>query len=769
MASGKGRIDMKWFKRKAKSIVSKTVLATLAISLTALILVSVFMFIWFRKEMIKDYRQLTKTTMENVDSAFSRIIDDAKNVTAEWFSTAGGTVMRLDPDADFLDYMSFVNNVKSVMLGSSYMQSFGIINKNKEVSLYLATGSSKPDGLEPVLAKQVIDNGSKNKPFVWSIKKQYTESETVSLLTIPISESVFDSEYYSGTTVLNIDLEELKKSLLSEKSNGDFKLMILNSDGIVVCHTDDSEIGKNYSDKEWVKKVFASNTSFEMKDEGQRWDFLSQSCGIDGYFIVAQSDYIARNLNINYIIYILVLVVIVAATLMIVMQLLVSRRIFEPLTQMVGSLKNTHQVGELETEENEGTDEIAFLKQFYQGLSNNMEALSLKKKQDFIVKNMLLGSHQEEISAMLLQSGVIYYNTPYVLAVVYVEGTDKQSNYSMQEYDMLRNMVSGIYTSVLSEYGKCTCLEMGLCRLLLVISRNVALIQNDNSLFDFMEKAEASVKKLASVRSFCVRTQLLRDDGSHCVENVKVLEGALRTRLILGCTETVILPSDCPDDSTIDSQNILGMVKEHDKQGYINTFEEWLHTCEYMQYEEFVEKLKQLAAQTLRASKTDLIELEKMADKIIDRDGLDAWIEQLYSRAADRTSRIGSRSSTAMMELSIDYIRNHYDDPNLSVNLLADQLNISTAYFGKLFTDFTGTKTLDYILKVRMEQARVLLLSEPSHSIAQISTEVGYSNSTYFTTTFKKYYGFTPSRFRDLMLSAETSQEEEKVSDGISR
>lgn len=112
---------------------------------------------------------------------------------------------------------------------------------------------------------------------------------------------------------------------------------------------------------------------------------------------------------------------------------------------------------------------------------------------------------------------------------------------------------------------------------------------NDNSLFDFMEKAEASVKKLASVRSFCVRTQLLRDDGSHCVENVKVLEGALRTRLILGCTETVILPSDCPDDSTIDSQNILGIVKEHDKQGYINTFEEWLHTCEYMQYEEFVE------------------------------------------------------------------------------------------------------------------------------------------------------------------------------------
>lgn len=760
---------MKWFKRKTKSIVSKTVLATLAISLTALILVSVFMFMWFRKEMIKDYRQLTKTTMENVDSAFSRIIDDAKNVTAEWFSTAGGTVMRLDPDADFLDYMSFVNNVKSVMLGSSYMQSFGIINKNKEVSLYLATGSSRPDGLEPVLVKQVIDNGSKNKPFVWSIKKQYTESEMVSLLTIPISESVFDSEYYSGTTVLNIDLEELKKSILSEKSNGDFKLMILNSDGIVVCHTDDSEIGKNYSDKAWVKKVFESNTSFEMKDEGQRWDFLSQSCGIDGYFIVAQSDYIARNLNINYIIYILVLVVIAAATLMIVMQLLVSRRIFEPLTQMVGNLKNTRVVDDAPvTVENEieSTDEIAFLKQFYQGLSSNMEALSLKKKQDFIVKNMLLGSHQEEISAMLLQNGAIYYNTPYALALVYVEGVDKQTGYSMQEYDMLRNMVSGIYTSVLSEYGKCSCFEMGLCRLLFVVSRSVVATQNNIMLSTLFNTAEASVKKLASVRSLCVMTQLLRDDGTRCVENVKLLENSLKTRLVLGCTETVILPIECQQVNVPDSQNVLDNIKDHDKQGYINAFEDWLKVFENVQYPVFIENLKQLSAQALRASKTELVELERMADEISDRDGLDTWAEQLYSKVADKTGRVGSRSSAIMMESSIDYIRNHYDDPNLSVNLLADRLSISTAYFGKLFLDFTGIKTLDYILKIRMERARELLISEPNHSIAQISAEVGYSNSTYFTTTFKKYYGFTPSRFRDLTQSVETSQEISKEKSG---
>ena len=84
-----------------------------------------------------------------------------------------------------------------------------------------------------------------------------------------------------------------------------------------------------------------------------------------------------------------------------------------------------------------------------------------------------------------------------------------------------------------------------------------------------------------------------------------------------------------------------------------------------------------------------------------------------------------------------------------NVNLLADKLNISAAYFGKLFTEFTGSRTLDYILKVRMEKARDLLLSEADKDISQIADAVGYNNSTYFTTAFKKFYGVTPSRFRD--------------------
>ncbi|MDO4294216.1 MAG: helix-turn-helix transcriptional regulator [Eubacteriales bacterium] len=74
---------------------------------------------------------------------------------------------------------------------------------------------------------------------------------------------------------------------------------------------------------------------------------------------------------------------------------------------------------------------------------------------------------------------------------------------------------------------------------------------------------------------------------------------------------------------------------------------------------------------------------------------------------------------------------------------------MSASYFGKLFTEFTGSKMLDYLLKVRMEKAQELLVAEMDRDIAQIAEMVGYGNSAYFTTAFKKYTGFTPSRYRE--------------------
>ena len=101
------------------------------------------------------------------------------------------------------------------------------------------------------------------------------------------------------------------------------------------------------------------------------------------------------------------------------------------------------------------------------------------------------------------------------------------------------------------------------------------------------------------------------------------------------------------------------------------------------------------------------------------------------------------------MERAMDYIRKHYDNADLNVNMLADILGISAAYFGKLFKEFAGCSMVEYLKKVRMEKAYQTLLSSPEKSVAQVAKESGFGNPTYFATLFKKQYGVSPSKLKE--------------------
>ena len=745
---------MGWIQKKTKSLFSKTVLAALTVSLTVLILVAVIMFSWFRTKMVDGYRQLTQTVIGNMDSAFSRDISDAKNLTAEWFSSADGACMRLDPNADFLNHMSFVNKVLNAMTGYSYMQSFCIINREHETALLLSSNVSHPDHLEDYIVEQVTRSGEKNKPFIWKVKKQYTENETIALLSIPISESLITSDQYTGTAVLSIDLQQLRKSLFADFSDDGFRLMILDENGVVVSHDNPELIGEDWSDKVWVHRILNGETQFELKDKEGRWEFMAQSAKVNGYYIVAQSEYVARILNINYTFYILILVVTIAAITIILMMLLVSRRIFEPFTEMVGNLRRSSAANELKESKGEKdeaeADEIAFLNGFYQGISGHLEVMKEKKEHDFIIKNLLLGNQQQEIAAMLHEKGIIYRNVPYSMVLVFVENRDSAETYNMQEYDMLRTMVSGIYSSVLEEYGPCSCFELGLRRMLFFVSRKTGEEQKEKTLKELVANAELSVRRLSAVQSYCLISELLRDEGEDCVNNFRRMNECLKTRQLLGAEEAAVMPVGDQVFPEVDTEELVDCLRRRDKEGYLNAMEDQLKICGMMPYPVFAAQLELIAASVLKAGRISRSTLSETIAAISGKEELFMWLESLYDEAALQIGRISSHSSAAMMEEAIDYIRNNYDDSNLGVNLLAEKLNISTTYFGKLFTEFTGTKTLDYILKIRMEKARDLLVSEPEQSISQIAAAVGYNNSTYFTTAFKKYYGVTPSKFREL-------------------
>ena len=61
--------------------------------------------------------------------------------------------------------------------------------------------------------------------------------------------------------------------------------------------------------------------------------------------------------------------------------------------------------------------------------------------------------------------------------------------------------------------------------------------------------------------------------------------------------------------------------------------------------------------------------------------------------------------------------------------------------------DMTGFSPARFIQNIRMQQAKVLLMKEKNVNISQIAYEVGFSSQTHFSTTFKSFFGITPTEY----------------------
>lgn len=88
--------------------------------------------------------------------------------------------------------------------------------------------------------------------------------------------------------------------------------------------------------------------------------------------------------------------------------------------------------------------------------------------------------------------------------------------------------------------------------------------------------------------------------------------------------------------------------------------------------------------------------------------------------------------------------------PDISVNMLANELGLSRNYFGKLFKSRTGMSLSNYVNNLRIKRATELLRTT-NMKVYEVALAVGYENQSYFSIAFKENIGIPPSEFRDLI------------------
>lgn len=87
-------------------------------------------------------------------------------------------------------------------------------------------------------------------------------------------------------------------------------------------------------------------------------------------------------------------------------------------------------------------------------------------------------------------------------------------------------------------------------------------------------------------------------------------------------------------------------------------------------------------------------------------------------------------------------------ESEISLEKLAEDLNLSASYISSCFKKQMGISIMKYAKKIRIDRAKVLLTTTDI-SILDLSVSLGFYDQSHFSKTFKKFTGVSPSKYRN--------------------
>jgi AraC-like DNA-binding protein/HAMP domain-containing protein len=168
--------------------------------------------------------------------------------------------------------------------------------------------------------------------------------------------------------------------------------------------------------------------------------------------------------------------------------------------------------------------------------------------------------------------------------------------------------------------------------------------------------------------------------------------------------------------------------------------------------------ISNLYLQALQTIQQSNIEIEEVFDdplpiyqKIISHqtiDGMGRELLEVLINIADFINIKKGQKFYQMIAKAQEYILQNYGRGDLSLEEVANVVHVSGCYFSLIFKREVGMTFIDYLVKVRIEKAKELL-AIPGNLSYEVAYQVGYNNPTYFSRTFKKHTGISPTEFKN--------------------
>ena len=155
----------------------------------------------------------------------------------------------------------------------------------------------------------------------------------------------------------------------------------------------------------------------------------------------------------------------------------------------------------------------------------------------------------------------------------------------------------------------------------------------------------------------------------------------------------------------------------------------------------------EVVLQELGCSLEDFARQAPQPDANMPADGVKDYLIGILHTALELRDLESQKQSNDIIDTAIRFIDKNYTDEEISLNSVAQAINISAGYLSALFSQRMGLSFVEYLTQKRMAQAK-RLLRKTAKRTSEIAAEIGYRDPRYFSFVFKKTQGCTPRDYR---------------------
>ena len=766
-----------WLKKRLfirkNSLLIKIIVSYIIVGTTLLSLLSLFL-----------YKSFEANTIQQIQDNNEKMLYQSYKMTETyWVSTFGYMYQEYIGDSvlteglegtnlNASDYARISKQLSNIKESNNFINSIYLYNvKSDLIFSNLSTVQNMNDFYDNKFLKSLDKYDDTRMPFLLPRKVTYNingQKQTNNVISLIFMQKD-TSKKITSLLVYNLDEQVLQKVVTSEDDDKSNEIFIIDNNGIVISHPDEKKINTNMKNEKYIKNILNSDQSSGIsvdKVNGKKTVVNYKKWANLQWTFISVSDYktlVKKAASIqDSAIFIICFFIFIS----IFISLIFTKNIYVPIIRLIKKISSNTKNGE-----RLDVSELDYLSNTYDYLLQNIDKSNLSYLDSEVMKkivlNQLLHSDYNDIEYIKksLENIDVKFNYNYFVVIVLriddyfslCKKNDKEAN-KLLLYAIC-NICNEIFRNTFEVLEVC---ESG--------KDNVSIIINHNESEINLEKINKTMVEVQNVIEKCLSTSITGGVSNNAEDISQIwylYDNAFECtnyRVILGY-KSIVNYTQLQRQIYVYPQDIEGRIidsfKNINEDDLNESLKDFIIYISKFSYDEMQLALTQLSLVVLKYFKTEVSDEAFVISQLdfgyksinnmfttYDRvDKIEELFKDIFNKILNAFKAQKDTKHADLIANIIKYISENFCDSTISINTLAEIVCLSPNYLRTLFKENIGISISNYIVKLRIERTKELLI-KTDFTAYKISEMVGYNSSTYFYTVFKKYCGKSPDEFR---------------------